>query len=159
MQRLLDATLSRANPHMLSIVTPQRRLSARQVVAYLRGTKHVAFATVTPLGEPRVAPLDALFIHGRFVMGTDGGAARVANLRVNPACSAAHIDGDRVAVVANGTVEWIRRDHPDHGEIHSTWSAAYGMDPYEMGGEVVFFRIAPGSMWAFASHPDEFPED
>src|SRR5450756_1119306 len=91
LQRLFDATLGRANAHMLSIVTPERRLSARQVVAYLQGTRHVAFATVTLKGEPRVAPLDSLFIHGRFTMGTGGDAARIRNLRANPACSAAYM--------------------------------------------------------------------
>ena len=63
---LFEAHLARANPHMLAIVTPERRLSARQVTRYLQGTKHVAFATVTSKGLPRVSPLDALFIHGRF---------------------------------------------------------------------------------------------
>ena len=79
LQRLFDETLARANAHMQSVVAPERRLSARQVVAYLQGTRHVAFDTVTPGGEPRVSPLDALFIHGRFTMGTDAGAARIVS--------------------------------------------------------------------------------
>ena len=158
LQRLFDATLGRANAHMLSIVTPDRRLSARQVVAYLRGTRHVAMATVTPRGEPRVSPLDALFIHGRFVMGTGGDAARLRNLRSNPACSTMYMEGERIAVVVNGTAEWIGRDQPDHAELIATWVAVYGIDPYSLGPGVTFFRIVPASMWAFASHPDEFPE-
>jgi hypothetical protein len=158
LQRLMDATLGRANSHMLSIVTPERRLSARQLVAYLQGTKHVALATVTPRGEPRVAPLDALFIHGRFVMGTGGAAARLRNLRSNPACSATHMDGERIAVVVNGRVEWIAREHPDDEELIETWRSVYGSDPYDLGPGVMFFRIVPASMWAFASHPEEFPE-
>lgn len=158
LQRLFDATLSRANEHMLSIVTPERRLTARQVVAYLQGTRHVAFATVTPGGEPRVSPLDLLLIHGRFTMGTGGGAARLGNLRINPACSATYMEAERIAVVVNGTVEWLRRHHPDHDEIHAIWTATYGSDPYDLGDGVTLFRIAPASMWAFASHPEEFPE-
>jgi hypothetical protein len=32
--------------------------------------------------------------------------------------------------------------------------------PYTWGlGDVIFFRIAPISMWACASHPEEFPAD
>jgi hypothetical protein len=158
LQRLFDATLRRVNDHMLSIVTPERRLSARQVIAYLQGTKHVAFASVTPKGEPRVAPLDALFIHGHFVMGTGGSAARLRNLRANPACSAVHMDGERVAVVVNGTVEWIGRDHPAHDELIEVWLRIYGSDPYSLGPGVTFFRVVPASMWAFATHPEEFPE-
>jgi hypothetical protein len=37
LQELLDATFSRANPHLLAIVTAERRLNARQVAAYLAG--------------------------------------------------------------------------------------------------------------------------
>lgn len=159
LQQLLDATLSRGNAHMRSIVTPERTLNARQIVAYLQGTKHVAFATVTPRGAPRVAPLDALFIHGRFTMGTDAGAARIANLQANPECSAAHMDGERVAVVVNGRVEWIGRDHPDHNEIHSIWQQTYDADPYGLSPNVILFRIEPSSMWAFALHPEEFAQE
>ena len=66
------------------------------------------------------------------------------------------MDGDKVAVVANGTVEWIGRDHPDHDEIHGAWTANYGSDPYTWGN-VTFFRIAPSSMWAYAFKPKDFP--
>jgi len=158
LQRLFDSTLARANPHMADIVTPERRLTARQVVAYLVGTKHVAFATVNGRGQPRVSPLDAFFIHGRFVMSTGAGANRVANLRANPACSAVHLDGDRVAVTVNGTVEWMGRDHPDHDQLVEIWRSTYGSDPYDLG-DVVFFRIEPTSMWAFASEPGAFPSE
>ena len=158
MHRLFDDTLRRANPHMLSIVTPERRLSARQVAAFLQGTRHVALATVTAKGEPRVSPIDCLFIHGRFTMGTGGEAARLRHLRANPACSATYVEGDRVAVVVNGTVEWIGREHPDHCEIHGTWQATYDMDPYDLGPGVTLFRIAPASMWAFASQPEKFAD-
>ena len=156
LQRLFDATLSRANPHMLSIVTAERRLTARQVATYLMGTRHVSFATVTRNGEPRVSPLDSLFIHGRFTMGTGGGAARIRHLRANPACSATYLEGDRVAVVVNGKVEWIGPDHLDHDEIHEIWRATYGSDPYDLGPDVTLFRIEPASMWAYAGDPEQF---
>lgn len=157
LQRMLDESIAGVNPHMLSIVTPEHRLTARQLVRYLTGTKHVAFATVTPSGRPRVSPLDALFIHGRFTMGTDAGASRVANLRANPECSAVHMDGDRIAVTVNGRIEWIDRNHPNHDEILEIWRSTYGSDPYSWGGTVVFFRIEPASMWSFALRPADFP--
>jgi general stress protein 26 len=158
LQAMFDAHLARANPHMQGIVTPDRRPTARQVAKYLTGTKHVAFATVTSKGEPRVSPLDMLFIHGRFTLGTSSTATKVRHLRANPACSAVHVDGDRIAVVVNGSVEWIPREHPDHDEIHRVWSDTYESDPYSWGDGIVFFRIRPASMWAYAFHPEEFPE-
>ena len=158
LQRMFDAHLAHANPHMTGIITPKHRPSARQVVRYLDGIKHVAFATVTPRGEPRVSPLDTLFIRGRFTLSTGGEAVRLRHLRANPACSAVHMDGDKIAVVANGVVEWIERDHIDHDEIHGTWQEAYESDPYDWGDEIVFFRIQPTSMWAYAFHSEDFAE-
>ena len=96
LQALMDATHARANAHMAAIVKPERQLSAAQVVAYLQGLKHVAFATVNAIGEPRVSPLDSLFIHGRFTLSTGGSGHQASkHLRRNPACSAVHVDGDR----------------------------------------------------------------
>ena len=158
LQALFDAHLARANQHMRNIVTPERRLSARQVVNYLTGTKHVAFATVTSRGEPRVSPLDALFIHGRVTLSTGGKTTKVAHLRRNPACSAVHMDGDRVAVAVNGTVEWLERGHPDHDMVLAEWTRTYESDPYSWGEGVVLFRIQPATMWAYAFHPEEFPD-
>lgn len=155
---LFEAHMARANPHMTGIVTPERRLNARQVTRYLQGTKHVAFATVTSRGEPRVSPLDSLFIHGRFTLSTGGRATKVAYLRRNLACSAVHMDGDRIAVAVNGQVEWIPREHPDHDEIHAAWTRQYESDPYSWSDDVVIFRIEPATMWAYAFHPEEFPE-
>jgi uncharacterized pyridoxamine 5'-phosphate oxidase family protein len=157
LQRLLDAAAARANPHMSSILTPDRRLTAGQIVTYLQGTRHVAFATVTAKGEPRVAPLDALFIHGRFTMSTGAEATRLRHLRANPACSAVHMVGDEVAVAVNGVVEWIGRDHPVHDEVRAIWKATYGSDIYDLG-DIAMFRIVPASMWSFAAHPERFPD-
>jgi uncharacterized pyridoxamine 5'-phosphate oxidase family protein len=158
LQAMFDAHLARANPHMTAIVKPERRLTARQVTAHLQGINHVAFATVTAGGAPRVSPLDTLFLHGRFTLSTGSGSARARHLRRNPACSAVHLQGDRIAVAANGTAEWITREHPEHDAIHRFWTEAYESDPYTWGDDVVLFRLQPTSMWAYAFHPEEFPE-
>lgn len=158
LQRLMDETLADSSPHVASIVTPDRRLRASQVVRYLDGITYVAFGSVTPAGEPRVSPLDSVFVRGRFTLSTDSSAARVANLRHNPACSLVHMVGDTVAIVVNGGVEWIARDHADHDEIHSIWTSAYDSDPYSWGNDIVFFRVEPAAMWAYAQRPNDFPE-
>ena len=156
-QRLFDRTLRTANPHMVSIVNRDHWLSARQVVTYLQGTRHVVFATVAE-NEPRVSPLDSLFIHGRFTLSTGKAASKVRHLQANPACSAAHMDGDRIAVVANGRVEWIERNHPDHEQVVGAWTDVYGSNPYTWG-DVVFFRVQPITMWAYGADPSIFPEE
>jgi uncharacterized pyridoxamine 5'-phosphate oxidase family protein len=158
LQALLDRTFARANPHLAGIVNPERRLNARQIVRYLQGTKHVAFATVNAKAEPRVAPLDGVFIHGRFTVSTGGRAARLEHLRRTAACSAAHMDGDVVAIVVNGRATIIGRDDQGVDEIEPVWREIYGSSPFEWGKDVVFMRIEPTSMWSYAMHPEGFPE-
>ncbi len=158
LQALIDRTFSRANPHLASIVSEKRRLNARQVTHYLQGTKHVAFATVNERGEPRVAPLDGVFIHGRFTVSTGGDAARLRHLRANPACSAAHVDGDTVGIVVHGRATIIGRGDAGVEEIEPVWRDIYDSSPFEWGEGVVFMRIEPTSMWAYAFHPENFPE-
>jgi len=155
---LLARTYTHANPHLLRIVKPERRLNAHQVVRYLQGIKHVALATVNERGEPRVAPLDGVFIHGRFTVSTGGAAARIRHLRANSACSAAHMDGDTVGIVVHGHATIIGRDDPAAGELEPVWREIYGSSPFEWGEGVVFMRIEPTSMWAYAFHPEDFPE-
>jgi uncharacterized pyridoxamine 5'-phosphate oxidase family protein len=157
LDELLDHTLAHANKHLTAIVKPERRLNARQVVRYLQGTKHVAFATVNERGEPRVAPLDGVFIHGRFTVSTGRAAARLRHLRANAACSAAHMDGDTVGIVVHGHAAIIGREDPASGEIEPAWREIYGSSPFEWGEGVVFMRIEPTSMWAYAFHPENFP--
>jgi len=158
LQALLDRTFERANPHLASIVKPERRLNARQVVRYLQGTKHVAFATVNAKGQPRVAPLDGVFIHGRFTVSTGGRAARLEHLRANSACSGAHMDGDTVGIVVHGKAEIIGHDDAGVEEIEPVWREIYGSSPFEWGKGVVFMRIQPTSMWAYAFRTENFPE-
>jgi uncharacterized pyridoxamine 5'-phosphate oxidase family protein len=158
LQALLDRTLARANPHLASIVKPERRLSARQVVRYLQGTKHVAFATVNAKGEPRVAPLDGVFIRGRFTVSTGGRAARLKHLLANPSCSAAHLEGDVVGIVVNGRASIVGRDDPGVEDIEPVWREIYGSSPFEWGEGVVFIRVEPSSMWAYAFRPEDSPD-
>ncbi len=158
LQALIDRTFDRANPHLLGIVKPERRLNARQVSRYLEGTKHVAFATVNERGEPRVAPLDGVFVRGRLTVSTGGRAARLRHLRANAACSAAHLDGDTIGIVIHGHATIIGRNDEGVDEIEPVWRNIYGSSPFEWGEGVVFMRIEPSSMWTYASRPEDFPE-
>ena len=81
----------------------------------------------------------------------------LAEPRTYPACSAAHYVGDDVAVVVNGHVEELRRDHPDHDEVHDVWYSHYNSNPYSWG-DVVIFRVVPATMWAYAMKPADYPD-
>jgi hypothetical protein len=158
LQELLDRTFAHANPHLASIVSPERRLTARQVARYLQGTKHVAFATVNERGQPRVAPLDGVFVRGRFTVGTGAQAARLRHLRANPACSATHMDGDVVGITVHGHARILVEGDPGVDELDRVWSEIYGSSPLSWGEGVALMVIEPTSMWTYASRPESFPE-
>src|SRR5262245_19990052 len=82
---LLERSMGAANPHAQSIVTPERRLSAGQLVRYLQAVKHLGVATVSAKGEPYVSPVDAFFLHGRFVFSTAASSLRARHLARRPA--------------------------------------------------------------------------
>ena len=157
LQALLDRTFARMNPHMARIVKPERRLSARQVVTYLQGIKHVAFATVSDRGEPRVAPLDGVFIRGRFHVSTGGEAARLRDLRRRPRCSLTHFVGDEVAVTVNGTAVVLEADDPEIAAIEPVYLDLYESSPFSWGDGVVIVRVEPTSMWSYSFRPESFP--
>jgi Pyridoxamine 5'-phosphate oxidase len=158
LQALIDRSFANAGPHLLAIMTPERRLNAPQVVRYLDGIKHISLATVTARGEPRVAPLDSYFVHGRFVASTGGRSIRLGHMRTRSAVSLAHVVGDEVAVVVNGRAEIIERGQTQADELDRIATGIYGSSPFSWGEGVVFIRVQPDVMFAYAFRPENFPE-
>jgi uncharacterized pyridoxamine 5'-phosphate oxidase family protein len=158
LQGLLDRSRARMGAHMRSILTPERTLSAAQVAGYLRGIRHVALATVTARGDPRVAPLDGLFYRGRFHVGTSATAQRVRDLRRRPRVSLTHFVGDDVAVTVHGAATLLARAHPDVAALEPLYLDLYGQSPFDMAPEVLLVRVEPEAMYAYAPHPERFPE-
>jgi hypothetical protein len=139
-------------------MTPQRRLTAGQVVQYLQGIKHVSLGTVTARGEPRVAPLDAYFVHGRFVVSTGGRSMRLRHMRARPAVSLSHVVGDDVAVVVNGRAVIIEHGDSEAADLDRIATGLYGSSPFSWGEGVVFIRVEPDAMFAYAFHPERFAD-
>ncbi|OLC12870.1 MAG: hypothetical protein AUH29_14900 [Candidatus Rokubacteria bacterium 13_1_40CM_69_27] len=158
LQELLDHSHARMGAYMRSILTRERTLTARQVTTYLHGIRHVAFAAVTSAGEPRVAPLDALFIRGRFHVGSGRSSIRVRHLRRRPKVSLAHFVGDEVAVTVHGTVTLMERSHPDVAAIEPIYLDLYGSSPFGWSEHVMLMRVEPQAMYAYAPQPERFPE-
>lgn len=165
MQALIDKSLAGAGEHLLSIMTPERRMSAGQVSTYLQGTKHIALATVSSRGEPRVSPVDGLFLHGRFYFGTGATALRARHLRRNPAVSLVHMVGEEIAVIVHGTATIIEVTDPEALDIDKVWQQIYGfsaLDPAawqsnDLSPAIVFARIEPKTMLAYAPDPSVYP--
>jgi general stress protein 26 len=159
LQAVLDRSFERLGRHASVILTPERRLTARQVVKYLEGMKHIVVGTVTPIGEPRVAPVDGHFLRGRFWFGTGEAAVRVRHLRRNPAISACHVAGDAIGIVIHGRAALFGPDDPEGEAMRRHFTDYYGTDPYTWpGGNATWVRIDPEIMTTLAMDPSEYPQ-
>jgi Pyridoxamine 5'-phosphate oxidase len=139
LQQLLDASYTRAGAHLRSIWGPETRLSAERLSAELAGVQVLELATVTPGGEPRVAPVDGLFFRGRFWFGSAEDSLRFRNIRANPAVSGAVTKGlETFLVIVHGSAVETDPRGPEAGgfaayprEVYDfDWDAAHPDAPY-----------------------------
>jgi uncharacterized pyridoxamine 5'-phosphate oxidase family protein len=139
LQELLDASYARANAHLRSIWNEETRLDAQTLCTELAGVQVLDLATVTPRGEPRVAPVDGLFFRGRFWFGSAADSQRFRNIRGNPAVSAAVTRGlETFLVLVHGRAVETDPRGPDAGgfaayprELYDfDWDAAHPTAPY-----------------------------
>lgn len=154
LQALMDASLGRSTAHLRSIVQPSTTLTARQLADVLTGMCVLSVATVTARGEPRISGLDGHFWHGRWVFGTDGGAAKAKHLRARPAASIAHLRSEQLGVFAHGDAEPLYPgDHPEWPEILAYLTDHYGSSPLSWGDDIVYYQLRPHWMVAYAGDP------
>src|ERR671934_137238 len=102
LQELLDRSFASAGPHLLRILTPERRLTAEQVAERLTGMRLLALATVTADGRPIVGPVDGIFYRGAFHFGSSPDSVRFRHIRARPHVSATHLPGEELAVTVHG---------------------------------------------------------
>jgi pyridoxamine 5'-phosphate oxidase len=102
LQQLLDRSYEGVGPHLLSIHTPERRMSAEAVSSRLDGMRLLSLATVTSDGRPIVGPVDGIFYRGAFHFGSSPDSIRFAHIRRRPQVSATHLPGEELAVTVHG---------------------------------------------------------
>ncbi|HEX4098939.1 MAG TPA: pyridoxamine 5'-phosphate oxidase family protein [Pseudonocardiaceae bacterium] len=102
LQDLLDRSFATAGRHLLSIITPERRLTADQAADRLTGMRLLALATVTADGRPIVGPVDGIFFRGAFHFGSAPDSVRFRHIRNRPQVSATHLPGEELAVTVHG---------------------------------------------------------
>src|SRR5712691_10867734 len=102
LQRLLDSSMKRAGQHLLEIFKPA---SDPNICKRIAGVRQVAWATVSSSGKPRVAPNDAVFVHGRFFLSTDPTSLRARHLARNAATRVTYFEGISFAIVVHGEGE------------------------------------------------------
>ena len=158
LQRLLDASIAASGAYLIAIVSPGRRLSARQLVADLTGTKVLVVATVTASAQPRTSAVDGHFLHGNWIFHTSAKAHKARHLRARPAISATHADGERMAVFVHGHAECLTPQDARFSEYDEYYVGHYGFSPPDWGPTPVFVRIHPIWMIGYAMNAAHFPD-
>lgn len=146
LQELLEGSVAGAGSHLAMIFGPETAVRAEELVVLLAGMQVIDLATVTGAGEPRVAPVDGHFLHGRWLFGTSPEAARTRHLAANPAVSAAHTRGEGLCVITHGhaepvdlrapggaeTLTYLRRAYPTYDEWASPDNPYWTIRPTRM---------------------------
>jgi Pyridoxamine 5'-phosphate oxidase len=102
LRELLDRSYATAGAHLLRIHTPDRRLSAEQVVERLTGMCLLTLATVTADGRPIAGPVDGVFYRGAFHFGSSPDSVRFRHIAKRPHISATHLPGEELAITVHG---------------------------------------------------------
>jgi hypothetical protein len=125
LQALLDRSYEHAGPHLLRIITPERRLTAEQVAERLSGMCLLALATVTADGRPIVGPVDGIFLRGAFHFGSAPDSVRFRHIGARAQVSATHLPGEDLAVTVHGRAVPVDIHGEDGAELRRTLLEVY----------------------------------
>ena len=155
LQVLLDASMAGAGPHLRSIITDDRRLSAPELTARLLGLCLLVLATVTADGRPLAGPVDGYFLHGTFWFSSGTESVRMHHLAARPAVSATHLPREDFAVTVHGRAELFPMHDPACAELRQAMLDEYvpkqgpSFEEWLRNADAVGARIEPGKMFTF----------
>lgn len=153
LQKLLDDSYAGAGPHLLSIHTPNWRMSAERIAETLTGMVVLNLATVNSKGEPIQGPVDGQFYRGRFYCGSARNSMRARHIKSRPQVSVSHVRGEEIAVVVHGTAHEVDTTSDHASGYRALLVEIYGkamIEGHWEGGEVVYWEIEPRKMFALA---------
>ena len=163
LQHLLDRSDAAAGPHLPSIITAERRLSAEQVCDRLNGMTLLALATVTADGRTLVGPVDGVFYRGASHFGSSPDSVRFRHIRNRPHVSATHLPREELAVTVHGRAVAIDVRAPDHAGFRQAlldvYVPRYGTE-WEtfLDSGPVYARIDADRMFTFHMDTEETAE-
>jgi hypothetical protein len=150
LQRLLDRSYTRAGAHLRSIWGEDTRLPAQALCGELQGVQVLDLATVTPAGEPRVAPVDGLFHRGALWFGSAQSSARFRSLWGNPAVSGSITRGlETFLVLVHGRAQVMDPRGREAKGFASYAREVYDFDWDALTQDALYARIEPDTMLAF----------
>ena len=157
LQQLLDRSTAGAGPHLASIITAERRLSAAQLTERLQGMRLLVAATVTADGRPLAGPVDGYFLHGTFWFSSGRNSVRMRHLAARPAVSATHLPGEELAVTVHGRAQLTGLREPAAAELRQAmldWYVPRQGPEFETwldALDAVAARIEPEKIFTFST--------
>jgi Pyridoxamine 5'-phosphate oxidase len=154
LQGLLDRSLASAGPHLKSIITAERTMTAVEVCRRLEGMCLLAVATVTADGRPLVGPVDGIFYRGAFHFSSSADSVRFRHIRERPHVSASHLPGEQFAVTVHGHAEVIDLASAAAADFRRTlldvYVPRYGPEwETVLDSGIACARVAPEKMFVF----------
>jgi len=159
LQALIDRGIERAGAFLRdAFQMPDHSLSAAQLVRYLTGLQTVALATVTRRGDPRVAPIGALFYRAQFWIPTVMTAARTRHIQRHLAVSLTHFDGVDLAIIVHGQARLATPDTPAFATLEDMQRAnSTDGTTVRDWGDGVYLQIEADALYTFARDPTALP--
>jgi hypothetical protein len=157
LRALLLRSIEAAGPFLRSsFQMPEHSLSAAALASHLQGSLTVALATTTARGEPRVAPISALFVRATFCVPSVAQAARTRHLAQRPAASLTYFEGNDLAVVAHGHVAIVAAEDRAFDELDALQVGAGRESVRGWSGDGVYLRLEPASLFTYARDPTRY---
>lgn len=151
LQALLDDSYASAGAHLLSIHTPNWRVSANEIAERLTGMVVLNLATVNSKGEPIQGPVDGMFVRGRFYTGSARNSLKARHIEARSAVSVAHTRGEELAVIVHGKAVEVDLASEKGEVLRDVIKEIYGGELTDWeGSEVVYWEIEPRKMFALA---------
>jgi hypothetical protein len=158
LQQLLDRSYAAAGAHLLRIHTPERRLTAEQVVERLTGMCLLTVATVTAHCRPIAGPVDGIFYRGAFHFGSSPDSVRFRHIEARPHVSVTHLPGEELGITVHGRAVSIDvRADKERGfrqVLLDVYVPRYGPEWERfLDSGPLYARIEADRMFAFALQP------
>ena len=153
LQSVLDRSIRDAGPHLLSIVTPERRMTAEDLAAELTGMRLLVVATATRDGRPMAGPVDGIFFRGAFHFGSSRDSVRMRHIGERPNVSATHLPSEELAVTVHGRARVLDLRAEENAELRKTllavYAPRYGAEWESVLDSAVYARIEADKLFTF----------
>lgn len=154
LQTLIDMSYAQAGPHLLSIHTPERRLTATQLVERLQGMCLLSLATVTADCRPIAGPVDGIFYRGAFHFSSSSDSVRFGHIRRRPQVSATHVPSEEFAVTVHGRAVPVQATGGLRRMLLEVYVPRYGPEWEQfLDSGPIYARIDADHMFTFAMRP------